>query len=70
MDVLADKNVRDRLEDLRLWAHYPGGHASRCEMADRAIHQGCIADGATPQELMESLWVATEIRAGGAYPWP
>jgi alkylhydroperoxidase/carboxymuconolactone decarboxylase family protein YurZ len=23
--------------------------------------------GATPQELMEAVWVAAEIRAGGAY---
>jgi hypothetical protein len=27
MDVLADKNVRDRLEGLGLWAHYPGRHS-------------------------------------------
>ena len=23
--------------------------------------------GATPQELMEAIWVAAEMRAGGAY---
>jgi alkylhydroperoxidase/carboxymuconolactone decarboxylase family protein YurZ len=26
-----------------------------------------MRQGATPQELMEAIWVAAEMRAGGAY---
>jgi hypothetical protein len=26
-----------------------------------------VRAGATPQELMEAVWVAAEMRAGGAY---
>ncbi|MGH7619102.1 MAG: carboxymuconolactone decarboxylase family protein, partial [Gemmatimonadaceae bacterium] len=31
-------------------------------------HAGAaLAKGATPEEIMEAIWVAAEMRAGGAY---
>ena len=33
----------------------------------RGPHQGRVRKGATEQELMEAIWVAAEMRAGGAY---
>ena len=29
--------------------------------------KAALRDGATPEELMEAIWVAAETRAGGAY---
>jgi alkylhydroperoxidase/carboxymuconolactone decarboxylase family protein YurZ len=33
----------------------------------RWTYQGCASPRATPEELMEAIWVAAEMRAGGAY---
>ena len=44
---------------------------SRARHAMPVLHQGhtkaALRHGATPEELMEAIWVAAEMRAGGAY---
>lgn len=33
----------------------------------RGHTKAALRHGATPEELMEAIWVAAEMRAGGAY---
>lgn len=41
-------------------------HVTQCPYCIRGHTQAALRHGATPQELMEALWVAAEMRAGGA----
>jgi len=36
-------------------------------LAKRQDLRSALRHGATPEELMEAIWVAAEMRAGGAY---
>ncbi len=31
------------------------------------ISEAALQQGATPEEIMEAIWIAAEMRAGGAY---
>ncbi len=42
-------------------------HVTQCPYCIRGHTKAAIRHGATPQELMEAIWVAAEMRAGGAY---
>jgi len=42
-------------------------HATQCHWCIRAHTRGALRAGATAQQLMEAVWVAAEIRAGGAF---
>ncbi len=42
-------------------------HVTQCPYCIRGHTKAALRDGATPQELMEAIWVAAEMRAGGAY---
>jgi len=42
-------------------------HATQCPYCIRGHTKGALRHGATPQEIMEAIWVAAEMRAGGAY---
>ncbi len=42
-------------------------HVTQCPYCIRGHTQGALGHGATPQEIMEAIWVAAEMRAGGAY---
>jgi AhpD family alkylhydroperoxidase len=42
-------------------------HVTQCPYCIKVHTKGAQRAGATPQELMEAIWVAAEIRAGGAY---
>jgi AhpD family alkylhydroperoxidase len=42
-------------------------HVTQCPYCIRGHTKGALRDGATPEELMEAIWVAAEMRAGGAY---
>ena len=42
-------------------------HVTQCPYCIKGHTKAARRAGATPQELMEAIWVATEIRAGGAY---
>lgn len=42
-------------------------HVTQCPYCIRGHTKGALRQGATPQELMEAIWIAAEMRAGGAY---
>ncbi len=42
-------------------------HVTQCPYCIRGHTKAALRQGATPQELMEAIWVAAEMRAGGAY---
>ncbi len=42
-------------------------HVTQCPYCIRAHTKAALRVGATPEELMEAIWVASEMRAGGAY---
>ena len=42
-------------------------HVTQCPYCIRGHSAAALRHGATAQELMEAIWVAAEMRAGGAY---
>jgi AhpD family alkylhydroperoxidase len=42
-------------------------HVTQCPYCIKGHTKAALRYGATPQELMEAIWVAAEMRAGGAY---
>jgi AhpD family alkylhydroperoxidase len=42
-------------------------HVTQCPYCIRGHTTEALKQGATEQELMEAIWVAAEMRAGGAY---
>ncbi|MBV9735526.1 MAG: carboxymuconolactone decarboxylase family protein [Acidisphaera sp.] len=42
-------------------------HVTQCPYCIKGHTKAALRQGATPQELMEAIWVAAEMRAGGAY---
>jgi AhpD family alkylhydroperoxidase len=42
-------------------------HVTQCPYCIRGHTRAAPRHGATPEELMEAIWVAAEMRAGGAY---
>ena len=44
-----------------------GAHVTQCPYCIRGHTKLAQRQGATPEELMEAIWVATEMRAGAAY---
>jgi AhpD family alkylhydroperoxidase len=42
-------------------------HVTQCPYCIKGHTRSALRAGATPQELMEAIWVAAEMRAGGAY---
>ncbi len=42
-------------------------HVTQCPYCIKGHTKAAQRDGATPQELMDAIWVAAEMRAGGAY---
>jgi AhpD family alkylhydroperoxidase len=42
-------------------------HVTQCPYCVRGHTKAALRHGATPQELMEAIWVAAEMRAGGAF---
>jgi AhpD family alkylhydroperoxidase len=42
-------------------------HVTQCPYCIRAHTRAALRHGATPEEIMEAIWVAAEMRAGGAY---
>ena len=42
-------------------------HVTQCPYCIRGHTDAAIKAGATEQEVMEAIWVAAEMRAGGAY---
>ena len=42
-------------------------HVTQCPYCIKGHTKAALHAGATPEELMEAVWVASEMRAGGAY---
>ena len=42
-------------------------HVTQCPYCIRGHTGAALRHGATAQEIMEAIWVAAEMRAGGAY---
>ncbi len=42
-------------------------HVTQCPYCIRGHTRAATRKGATPEQLMEAIWVAAEMRAGGAY---
>ncbi len=42
-------------------------HVTQCPYCIRGHTQAAMRHGATAQQVMEAIWVAAEMRAGGAY---
>ncbi len=42
-------------------------HVTQCPYCIKSHTQKALRAGARPEELMEAIWVAAEMRAGGAY---
>jgi AhpD family alkylhydroperoxidase len=42
-------------------------HVTQCPYCIRGHTRAALAKGAAPEEIMEAIWVAAEMRAGGAY---
>jgi AhpD family alkylhydroperoxidase len=42
-------------------------HVTQCPYCIRGHAKAAARAGATPEEVMEAIWVAAEIRAGGAF---
>jgi AhpD family alkylhydroperoxidase len=42
-------------------------HVTQCPYCISGHTKAALRAGATPEELMEAIWVAAEMRAGGAY---
>ncbi len=42
-------------------------HTTQCPYCIRGHTLGALHDGATEAEVMEAIWVAAEMRAGGAF---
>ena len=42
-------------------------HVTQCPYCIKGHTKAALRAGATEKELMEAVWVATEMRAGGAY---
>jgi AhpD family alkylhydroperoxidase len=43
------------------------GHITQCPYCIRGHTKAALRAGATREEIMEAIWVAAEMRAGGAY---
>lgn len=42
-------------------------HVTQCPYCIEGHTKAATKEGATPEEVMEAIWVAAEMRAGGAY---
>ena len=42
-------------------------HVTQCPDCIKGHTRGALRKGATPEEIMEAIWVAAEMRAGGSY---
>jgi AhpD family alkylhydroperoxidase len=42
-------------------------HVTQCPYCIRSHTGAALREGATAEEIMEAIWVATEMRAGAAY---
>jgi len=42
-------------------------HVTQCPYCIQGHTRAAVSQGATPEEIMEAIWVAAEMRAGGSF---
>lgn len=62
--VFADGALPTRTKQLIAVA---AAHITQCPYCIRGHTKAALRHGATAEEIMEAIWVAAEMRAGGAY---
>ncbi len=62
--VFADGALSGKVKDLIAVAV---AHVTQCPYCIRGHTASALRKGATQEEVMEAIWVAAEMRAGGAY---
>jgi AhpD family alkylhydroperoxidase len=62
--VFADGALPSRTKQLIAVA---AAHITQCPYCIRGHTAAALRHGASPEEIMEAIWVAAEMRAGGAY---
>jgi AhpD family alkylhydroperoxidase len=62
--VFADGALPAKIKQLIAVA---AAHVTQCPYCIRGHTKAALRQGATAEEIMEAVWVAAEMRAGGAY---
>lgn len=62
--VFADGALSSQVKQLIAVA---AAHITQCPYCIRGHTKAALRSGATAEEIMEAIWVAAEMRAGGAY---
>jgi AhpD family alkylhydroperoxidase len=62
--VFADGALSAKVKQLIAVA---SAHVTQCPYCIRSHTNAALQHGATPEEIMEAIWVAAEMRAGAAY---
>jgi AhpD family alkylhydroperoxidase len=62
--VFADGSLSAKLKQIIAVAV---AHVTQCPYCIEGHTKAALRAGASPEELMEAIWVAAEMRAGGAY---
>src|SRR5688572_17248299 len=62
--VFADGAVSSKMKQLIAVAV---AHVTQCPYCIRGHTRAALRRGATPEEIMEAIWVAAEMRAGGTF---
>ena len=62
--VFADGSIPAKTKQLIAVA---AAHVTQCPYCIRGHTGAALQHGATAEEIMEAIWVAAEMRAGGAY---
>jgi AhpD family alkylhydroperoxidase len=62
--VFADGALPSRIKQIIAVAV---AHVTQCPYCIKGHTKAALRAGATPEELMEAVWVASEMRAGGAF---
>src|SRR6185312_11188078 len=62
--VFADGELSQKVKQLIAVAV---AHVTQCPYCIRGHTQGALHRGASEKEIMEAIWVAAEMRAGGAF---
>lgn len=63
-EVFADGAIHSRTKQLIAIAV---AHVTQCPYCIRGHAKAAMRHGATREQIMEAIWVAAEMRAGGAY---
>ncbi len=62
--VFADGALSAKMKQLIAVA---AAHVTQCPYCIRSHTKSALRHGATQQEIMEAIWIAAEMRAGGTY---